>query len=202
MNVYLSRDQITMAMQRRILMNTIYETDRLVLKILDMSYAPLVLQYYLRNQDFLEEWEPVKSNTFYTLAFQQRQLDFEFMNIMNGASLRLWIFKKGDPKKIIGCIAFNNIVRGAFLSCHLGYKLDMTEINNGYMTEALRKGIDIIFQEYHLHRIEANIMPKNKRSHRVVEKLGFYNEGLANKYLKINGKWEDHIHMVLLNDAV
>jgi len=31
---------------------------------------------------------------------------------------------------------------------------------------------------------------------------GFYNEGLATKYLKINGKWEDHIHMVLLNDKV
>jgi [ribosomal protein S5]-alanine N-acetyltransferase len=59
-----------------------------------------------------------------------------------------------------------------------------------------------MFQELGLHRIEANIMPKNKRSLRVVEKLGFYNEGLAYKYLKINGKWEDHIHMVLLNDKV
>jgi ribosomal-protein-alanine N-acetyltransferase len=82
----------------------------------------------------------------------------------------------------------------------LGYKLDADEINKGYMTEALRKGIDIAFNEVGLHRIEANIMPKNKRSLRTVEKLGFYNEGLAYKYLKINGKWEDHIHMVLLNE--
>ncbi|WP_330651588.1 GNAT family N-acetyltransferase [Tepidibacter aestuarii] len=70
------------------------------------------------------------------------------------------------------------------------------------MSEAIKKGIDIIFNQYKLHRIEANIMPKNKASLRVVEKLGFYNEGLALKYLKINGKWEDHIHMVLLNDKL
>ena len=88
------------------------------------------------------------------------------------------------------------------ISCHLGYKLDKDEVNKGYVTEAIQKGIDIMFNELKLHRIEANIMPKNKCSLRVVEKLGFYNEGLAYKYLKINGKWEDHIHMVLLNDKV
>ena len=68
--------------------------------------------------------------------------------------------------------------------------------------EAVQKGSDVIFNEMNLHRIEANIMPKNKRSIRVVEKLGFCNEGLSRNYLKICGKWEDHIHMVLLNDKV
>lgn len=61
---------------------------------------------------------------------------------------------------------------------------------------------NIIFDDMKLHRIEANIMPKNKQSLKVVEKLGFYDEGLAYKYLKINGKWEDHIHMVLLNNKI
>ncbi len=70
------------------------------------------------------------------------------------------------------------------------------------MTEAVRKGITVMFENYGLHRVEANIMPKNQRSLKVVEKLGFHNEGLALKYLKINGKWEDHIHMVLLNKSM
>jgi ribosomal-protein-alanine N-acetyltransferase len=112
------------------------------------------------------------------------------------------VVSSNDPDRIIGTVGFNNIVKGAFLSCHLGYKLDKDEINKGYITEAIQKGIDIVFNELGLHRIEANILPENKRSLRVVEKLGFYNEGLAYKYLKINGKWEDHIHMVLLNDRV
>ncbi|EOD01178.1 Ribosomal-protein-S5p-alanine acetyltransferase [Caldisalinibacter kiritimatiensis] len=70
------------------------------------------------------------------------------------------------------------------------------------MTEALKMGIDIAFNELKLHRIEANIMPKNEASLRIVKKLGFYEEGVAKKYLKINGKWEDHIHMVLLNEDI
>ncbi|MFL0269030.1 GNAT family N-acetyltransferase [Candidatus Clostridium radicumherbarum] len=181
-------------------MTRIYETERLVLKVLDKSYAQQVLDYYLRNKLFLEEWEPVKNKEFYTIKYQKEQLYNELAVIENNRAFRLWLFKKEDRSRIIGSVGFNNIVRGAFLSCHLGYKLDKDELNRGYITEAIKKGIDIMFNEYGLHRIEANIMPKNKRSLRVVEKLGFYNEGLAYKYLRINGKWEDHIHMVLLNE--
>ncbi|WP_411682131.1 GNAT family N-acetyltransferase [Clostridium thailandense] len=183
-------------------MEKTYETERLLLKILDKSYAEMLEDYYLRNKGFLEEWEPVRSEEFYTKQYQEEQLDKELKDIKNTNAFRLWIFKKQDDCKIIGSVGFNNIIKGAFLSSHLGYKLDKDEINKGYMTEAIEKGIEIMFNEYLLHRIEANIMPKNKRSLRVVEKLGFYNEGLAYKYLKINGKWEDHIHMVLLNEKV
>lgn len=183
-------------------MQRLYESERLVLKVLDKTDGELVLDYYSRNRAFLEEWEPIRSEEFYTREYQVEQLAKELVNIENNNLIRLWIFKKDDNSKVIGTVAFNNIVRGAFLSCHLGYKLDKDEINKGYMTETIQKGIEIMFDEFGLHRIEANIMPKNKHSLRVVEKLGFYNEGLAYNYLKINGKWEDHIHMVLLNDKV
>ena len=183
-------------------MKTVYETDRLILKVLDASFAEQVLEYFERNKVLLQEWESIKAADFYTPAFQKELLEKDVAAFQNGTCLRLWIFKKTDFNRIIGCVAFNNIVRGAFQSCHLGYRLDRDELNMGYMTEAIQKGIDIIFNEFGLHRIEANIMPKNKRSMRVVQKLGFVNEGMASQYLKINGKWEDHIHMVLLNDKV
>jgi len=185
-------------------MKRVYETDRLILKVLDETNSPQVLDYYMRNRDFLEEWELKRSNDFYTLEAQAAQLSNEFKDFEEKRALRLWIFKKEDEEcsRAIGLIAFNNIVWGAFQSCFLGYKLDKDEINKGYVTEALKKGIEIVFSEFELHRIEANIMPKNVRSLRVVEKLGFYNEGLAHKYLRINGKWEDHIHMVLLNEGL
>lgn len=179
-------------------------TDRLVVKTIDASYAQPVLAYYLRNKDFLEEWDPFRENEFYTIENQVKQLIEDESKKAAGSLVRLWIFKQDDLEftRIIGAVAFSNIVRGAFLSCHLGYKLDKDEINKGYITEALQKGIHFIFHESGLHRVEANIMPRNVRSLRVVEKLGFYNEGLALKYLKINGKWEDHIHMVRLNATV
>lgn len=181
-------------------MQNIYETKRLILKVLDNTYGSLVLDYYLRNKNFLSQWEPKKNEDFYTVSFHRDELNKQLLSIQSGTSFRLWIFKKDEKDKIIGSIAFNNIVRGVFLSSHLGYKLDKDEINKGYMTEAIEKGIDIMFNEFGLHRIEANIMPKNICSLKVVKKLGFYHEGLAYKYLKINGKWEDHIHMVKLNE--
>ena len=180
------------------------ETKRLRLCVVGEEYAPLVLDYYQRNRHFLQPWEYGYPEEFYTLVFQSRQLLQERRAMEEGRMLRLWLFKKEDSecKQTIGTFSFQNIIRGAFLSCHLGYKLDQQETGQGYMQEALKEGISFVFKEYGLHRIEANIMPSNIRSLRVAEKLGFYREGLARDYLKINGKWEDHVHMGLLNAEV
>lgn len=161
-------------------MKRLYETDRLYLKVLDESYTNIVLDYCIRNKEFLREWEPERDEEFFTWEYQRKILKKDYEAFSWGNSLRLWILKK-DDEKLIGCVGFSNIIRGAFQSCHLGYKLDKDEINKGYTTEAVKKGIEIMFNEYKLHRIEANIMPRNTASLRVVEKLGFYNEGLAYK---------------------
>lgn len=181
-------------------MKTLYKTDRLILKTLDGTYASLVLDYVLRNKDFLEKWETEKNENYFTLDYQKMSLKRDLDNFKLEKSLKFWIFKKNNKKRIIGSISLDNIIRGPFQSCFLGYKLDKDELNKGYMTEAVEKIVEIAFNNYGLHRIEANIMPRNIASIRVVEKLGFYNEGLAKKYILLNGKWEDHIHMVLLNE--
>ncbi|BEP29477.1 GNAT family N-acetyltransferase [Helicovermis profundi] len=183
-------------------MFTPYYTSRLQLKPLDSSNADIVLAFYLNNKDFLRQWEPYRTDDFFTKQFHITILENERINILNGSLIKFWIFEIENPNKIIGSIAFSNIVRGPFLSCFLGYKLDKNAIKNGYMNEALTKSIEIIFDEVHLHRIEANIIPRNIDSLNVVKKLGFINEGISRKYLKINNIWEDHIHMVLLNDKV
>jgi ribosomal-protein-alanine N-acetyltransferase len=176
-------------------------TERLVLRTVDASFAAPALDFAIRNRAFHEEWNPLVDESFYTLEFQQQRLGIERELLAQDRSVRLWLFKRDDRsyQRIIGDLAFSNIVRGAFQSCHLGYKVDGAEINQGYITEALSRAIRFAFDDMRLHRIEANIMPKNARSRRVVEKLGFVDEGLAHKYLKIAGVWEDHIHYVLLN---
>ena len=179
-----------------------YETERLILRTLEEEDAGRVLEFYLRNREFLKEWETERTEDYFTLDYQRLLIQKEQIVMEHGGSLRLWIFKKEDPATLIGSLGFDNIVMGHFRSCFMGYKIDKDEINKGYITEAARKGIEIMFDQFGLHRIEANIMPRNVRSLRVAEKLGFYNEGLAIKYLKINGKWEDHIHMVLLNEKL
>ncbi|MCR3922026.1 MAG: GNAT family N-acetyltransferase [Firmicutes bacterium] len=177
------------------------ESSRLQLKELDSSSAAAVLAYYQQNSDFLAPWESARDEEFYTVSEQQNQLLRDSREMAEGRLFKVWIYEKGKPS-IIGFIALNNIVRGSFQSCHVGYKLAGQSINQGLMTEGLEQVIRYAFTELHLHRIEANIMPHNVRSMRVVEKLHFYHEGVAQKYLRINGTWEDHVHMVLRNHAL
>lgn len=178
----------------------IYNTQRLILKTLDESDVTEVLNYFAINRDFLESLESKRPDDFYTFEYQQKFIKESRELKIKGEALRFWICKVEEPKRVIGNINFNNIIRDPFQSCFLGYRLDKDEINKGYMTEALSMAVKIAFEELKLHRIEANIMPGNVASLKVVQKLGFHNEGLAPKYLKINGAWEDHIHMVLINE--
>ncbi len=178
------------------------ETERLLLKVLEPDAAPMLLEFYQHNQDFLAPWEPLYPPDFYTLACHADKLAQDAAKAEEKTGLRFYLFRRGEEDRIIGSFAFSDIVRGPFLSCHLGYKLGRDACGQGYMTEALRAGIEIIFQDYGLHRIEANIMPRNTRSLRLVERLGFRSEGLSRQYLKIHGIWEDHVHMVLLNEMI
>ena len=178
-----------------------YTTDRLNLQRLVIADSPLLLDYRLRNRAFLQEWEPLRDDAFYTEEAVRMLIENEEKSYADGNGLSLYIFNKGE-EKIIGCATLSNIVRGVFQSCFLGYKLDEEEINQGKMTEALQKVIEIAFNEMQLHRIEASILPRNIRSQRVVEKLGFTQEGLSKAYLKIQGKWEDHVHYAFLNEKV
>ena len=175
------------------------ETERLILKTLDSSYSKEVLKYYSANKDFFETKMPSYETGYFTEEYQSEILEKSGKDTEPGNSVKFFIFLKNDKNRIIGDISVSNIVKGAFLSCHLGYKLDEKENGKGYALEALKKIIDYSFNELGLHRIEANIMPANTRSIKLAARLGFFNEGLSKNYLRINGKWEDHLHYVLLN---
>ncbi|WNR42083.1 GNAT family N-acetyltransferase [Paenibacillus roseipurpureus] len=180
-------------------MKDILTTKRLSLVQLGPSSSELVVDYVKRNRTFLAPWEMERDEAYYTKAFHAELLNIEAKLIEDGHLFKVWMLYE---ERIIGSIALSNVVRGAFQSCHLGYRMDGTLVNQGLMTEGIQAVITYAFDVMKLHRIEANIMPSNTASLRVVEKLGFYNEGLAHKYLKIHGVWEDHIHMVLRNAAM
>ena len=104
--------------------------------------------------------------------------------------MRLFMFL---GERVIGSVSFTNVSRGALQGCWLGYSLDGREQGNGYMTEALRAAIPHAFRVLKLHRIMAGYMPRNRRSARVLRRLGFRVEGRARQYLLIAGRWEDHV---------
>lgn len=181
---------------------TVLETERLLLKAPDERYAAALCDYYVRNRSFLEPFEATKEDSFFTVSHQRRTILSEIDQRNAGTSYRFYIFLKDDPDAIIGSIGLNNIIRGCFHSCFLGYKLSFDLVNRGYMTEAVKAVCRFAFDSLLLHRIEGNVMPENKASAAVLLKCGFFEEGLSHKYLKINGEWRDHVHMVLLNDRV
>ncbi len=179
----------------------ILHTARLALRTLDPAFAPKVFGYVWRNRAFFEPWSPTFSADYFTIDGQHARLAHDLQLLHEDRAVRLWLFRQEDEacERVIGDVALSNIVRGAFQSCHLGYKIDAVQANRGFMTEAVAAIIDLAFGPLQLHRVEANIIPRNAPSRRVAEKLGFVNEGLSPRYLKINGVWEDHIHYVMLN---
>lgn len=168
----------------------------------DLSLGEKVVDYYKRNRDFLEAFEPVRNEEFFSLEYQREVLKKEKLEYEEKTAFRFYIITAEQPTKIIGIIGLNNVVWGAFCSAFLGYKLDKDYINKGYMSAAVEMLTKYAFEELGLHRIEANVMPKNKASLRVLEKNQFINEGISKYYLNINGVWEDHIHMVKINYAM
>lgn len=182
-----------------------YETDRLLVRVIDSEYSLEVAEYYERNRGFLKDWEVERKEMFYTEKFQRVQLHKDTLDTRGGKLLRLWIFKKKNKIKIeskdklIGNIVVSKIRLGKHPSCELGYKLDLDEINKGYITEALTKVIDIIFNDYNFYKILLKIVENNKASLRVAEKLGFKRSEKPKEFIKVDGKDQEYINMVLLN---
>ncbi|WP_164919115.1 MULTISPECIES: GNAT family N-acetyltransferase [Acutalibacteraceae] len=155
------------------------ETKRLLLKPASPLLVQEVLDYYLRNRDFLRPFEPERAPEFYTPEHQTDSLRQQGEAAQKGESFCYYLSLREQPEQVLGSIALNNIVRGCFQSCFLGYRLDEKNQRKGYMTEAVAAVTDYAFRELGLHRIEGNVMPRNQASLRVLEKAGYREEGLA-----------------------
>ena len=102
---------------------------------------------------------------------------------------------------MVGAVSFADIVRGPYQGCKLGDGLAVASEGKGLMTEALECAIPYAFDALELHRITAGYMPHNRRSADVLRRLGFVVEGYARDYLKINGRWGNHILTALVNPS-
>ena len=180
----------------------VLESQRLLLLSPEQVSAQALVDYFTRNRAFLEPFEPARPPEYYTPAHQQGLLQAQRDAWSAKTGYRLYLALKEQPESLIGFVSFSGIIMGAFCSCYLSYQLDQNHLNRGLMTEGVLAAVGFGFDTLGLHRIEANIMPRNLPSRRVAEKCGFLNEGTSPKYLKICGKWEDHIHYVILNHAM
>ena len=99
---------------------------------------------------------------------------------------------------LVGVFNFSNVVRGAFRSAYLGYYGFAPHAGQGYMTEAFARALDYAFNRLKLHRVEANVQPGNARSNALVTRIGFTREGYSRRYIRIAGRWRDHVRYAML----
>jgi len=100
--------------------------------------------------------------------------------------------------ELVGVINLNEIVRGLFQSAYAGYYAFAPHAGAGNMAAGLALVLNEAFGPLGLHRVEANVQPKNESSRRLVAGLGFRLEGLSARYLKIGGRWCDHERWAML----
>jgi len=156
----------------------------------------------LRNQSkaFLVPWEATwPSDDLSRSAFSHRLKHYRD-NVRKDKAYPLLIFKANDSHELVGGVTVSNVRRGIAQTAQLGYWIGQPHANQGYMSEAVRAVADFCFDQLGLHRLEAACLIKNGPSARVLEKCGFLREGIARKYLKINGQWQDHLLFALLKD--
>ncbi|MEK0313405.1 GNAT family N-acetyltransferase [Cohnella sp. 56] len=161
------------------------------LRRLTGSDATGLLDLRRRNRAFFEPFEPIRPDREFASEGIRDLLSQDALHWERGSGYGFGIFLGGEDK-LVGRVNLSNVVRGAWESCTVGYYLDKDMNGRGLMTEALGLALEYAFGEAGLHRVQAAVMPRNLPSIRVVEKNGFRYEGLAEYYLKINGRWEHH----------
>lgn len=174
------------------------EGKRISLKLSSPENAEDFLAYYLENREFLREFEPHRDKEFFTLAGQRKSLDESYKNYLNGLAINFGIYHEG---KLIGKVQLSNLVYGGFRSANLGYALHKDYEGKGLMQDALETVIDYAFDELMLHRLEASTLLHNVRSQNALKRQGFKLVGINEKYLYINGKWQDHYTFALIKES-
>ncbi|WP_054027756.1 GNAT family N-acetyltransferase [Bacillus sp. FJAT-28004] len=165
--------------------------EKIFLSPIEIKDAEELLAIRLRNFHFFQPFEPIRSEHYFTIDEQKRMIESSLQAAANDQGFVFGVFLN-ETNKLIGRIELSGIARGPFQNTYLGYFLDQEHNGKGYATEAVSLCVNYAFTQLGLHRIQAGVMPRNLPSIRVLAKAGFRYEGLAIKYLNINGKWEDH----------
>jgi ribosomal-protein-alanine N-acetyltransferase len=171
---------------------------RIVMRPLVAGDFPAWREVRRRNVDWLTKWEPARIpgqpdvvedreafNVRCSARHRERQL---------GTGYGFGVFVEGD---FAGEINLSSVQRGPFQSAYVGYWIDEKHAGNGYTAEGLVVLARYCFDELALHRLQIAIIPRNTASRRVVEKLHLRDEGVARRYLEINGTWEDHVRYAI-----
>ena len=150
------------------------------------------------SADFLGQWEPTWAKDELSKAAYKARVRRADIELENGTGQVFFIFDR-VTNKLVGGISLGNIRYGMARSGQIGYWMGEAYAGKGLMQDAVKALISFGFDRLNLHRLEAACIPSNERSVAVLQKTGFTQEGLLKSYLKINGKWQDHLLFAIIS---
>ena len=174
---------------------------RVILRPLQASDWEAWRDVRLRCREWLVKWEPRASAGYPDPAEDRRafvaRCGARDREREMGSGYGFGIFVEG---RFCGEINLNSIQRGPFQNAYIGYWMDEAVAGNSYTPESVAVLLQFAFEELGLHRVQISIIPRNEASRRVVEKLALRSEGIAERYLEINGTWEDHVRFAITSE--
>ena len=165
-------------------------TARLTIRTPRRGDGARMADYYVGNRAFLQPWYPRFRSEDTDAAAWERAIPLIDAERRDGKALRTVLF---DAVGVAGVANLTSITGSPGYRATLGYSLAERCQGHGLMREALKALLPVVVERFRLHRVEAAYLPRNARSGRLLESLGFEKEGLARDYLLIDGRWEDHV---------
>ena len=157
------------------------------------------LELVVRNRDHFRPYEPRRPPAYFTLAGQRDQIAAAQRQARLGERFEFGIWETTSGE-LVGRISLGGISRGALQNAYLGYGVDIGHGGRGIATQAVKLAVRTAIDDLGLHRVQAAVVPENTASARVLTKAGFREEGLARRYLFLDGQWKDHRMFALTAD--
>jgi ribosomal-protein-alanine N-acetyltransferase len=177
-------------------------TQNLILRAPQASDYAAWAVLRMESRAFLTPWEPVWNEDDLTRTSFRLRVKRAAREIAADEAYSLFILD-GRSETLLGGLTLGLVRRGVAQACTLGYWMGQRHAGKGHMSEAVRGAVHFAFSELALHRVEAACLPDNEPSRRLLERVGFQQEGIARAYLRINGSWADHLlYAALASDTL
>ena len=160
-------------------------------RLVSLDDVPALTALAIANRDHLAPWQPTPAPDAATEQGQASGVT---------SALEAWAAGQMLPHVIVdgagavvGRVTLNSIIRGAFQSASVGYWVDVRRTGEGLATAAVASVVRTAFDELGLHRLQGETLAHNTASRRVLERNGFVEYGVAPDYLRIDGRWQEHV---------
>lgn len=150
-----------------------------------------------RSRNFLVPWEPSWAEEDLSASSYRRRLRRYSREARYDRGYAFFVFRDEDGALVGGC-TLSHVQRGVQQCCTLGYWAGEPYAGHGYIKRAVRAIIPFVFDELNLHRLQAACVPENEPSKAVLRGCGFQDEGFMRDYVRINGRWRDHLVFAIL----